>query len=316
MIATPVSDYAAAVRAALADVPATDRAELLEDLEDHLAEIAADSDTPLETRLGPPESYAAELRAAYTDSPPKHSPRVVRLFDRFENRLADLVEHRMFQSPAIATVLRDARPMWWVARGYLVGYLAWEAADRGQVLRPHDVVQLFLLVAAVAASVWFGARARSATPRRPSLTIATVLLTVGALWAAMILAPRLDNGDTFSPMTPREILGPNWRLGELDNLYPYTKDGQPLDDVLIYDQYGKPVKIVTNWPLRLAPGSGPANSYPHNLCQLADAAEPRPKLIPECPLKSGSSFPAVAPPSPPTTLSPTPPKPTSSPKSP
>jgi HAAS len=60
-----VRTYAAAVRAAMADLGAKARAHLLEDLEGHLAEVAAESDVPLTERLGPPESYAAELRAAY-----------------------------------------------------------------------------------------------------------------------------------------------------------------------------------------------------------------------------------------------------------
>jgi hypothetical protein len=61
---TGVADYLARVRAALADLPPRTRDELLEDLPDHLAEIAAEGDEPLESRLGPPQAYAAELRAA------------------------------------------------------------------------------------------------------------------------------------------------------------------------------------------------------------------------------------------------------------
>ena len=60
-----VATYAASVRAALSDL-ASDQAEvLLEDLEDHLREIAADAGGSLAERLGPPEQYAQELRAAY-----------------------------------------------------------------------------------------------------------------------------------------------------------------------------------------------------------------------------------------------------------
>ena len=55
-----VREYAAAVRAALADVPA----DLLDDLEEHLAEVAADGEGSLASRLGPPADYARELRTA------------------------------------------------------------------------------------------------------------------------------------------------------------------------------------------------------------------------------------------------------------
>ncbi|MGH3101424.1 MAG: HAAS signaling domain-containing protein, partial [Thermoleophilia bacterium] len=60
-IAGEVASYATAVRAACADLPGPDRELLLEDLEDHLQEVAAEAGGPLEERLGRPEAYAAEL---------------------------------------------------------------------------------------------------------------------------------------------------------------------------------------------------------------------------------------------------------------
>src|SRR5947208_9576558 len=63
--ANDVASYASAVRAALAPLPEAQRESLLEDLENHLAEVAGESDVPLEARLGRPEDYAAELRSAY-----------------------------------------------------------------------------------------------------------------------------------------------------------------------------------------------------------------------------------------------------------
>lgn len=59
-----IERYLAGVAAALADLPGNLRQELLEDLPDHLAEIAADDPASLDSRLGPPPAYAAELRAA------------------------------------------------------------------------------------------------------------------------------------------------------------------------------------------------------------------------------------------------------------
>src|SRR5215216_3750605 len=63
-IAAEVAGYATAVRAACADLPGPDRELLLEDLEDHLQEVAAEAGGPLAERLGEPEDYAAELRAS------------------------------------------------------------------------------------------------------------------------------------------------------------------------------------------------------------------------------------------------------------
>lgn len=59
-----VRAYARQVRAALVDVPAERLAELLDDLEEHLVEVAAEGGEPLVDRLGPPAEYAAELRRA------------------------------------------------------------------------------------------------------------------------------------------------------------------------------------------------------------------------------------------------------------
>src|SRR5260370_7513852 len=83
--ADDVATYAAIVRAQLADLPATERDALLEDLEQHLAEVAAEGEGSLVDRLGPPEAYAVELRAAYSaghqttpttpTAPTTHTPR-------------------------------------------------------------------------------------------------------------------------------------------------------------------------------------------------------------------------------------------------
>ncbi len=74
-----VRRYAAAVRAALADLGAAQRGALLDDLEAHLAEVAAESGEPLAERLGPPERYAGELRVAYGAPPRRRGvPRTLR----------------------------------------------------------------------------------------------------------------------------------------------------------------------------------------------------------------------------------------------
>jgi hypothetical protein len=59
-----VQAYAAAVRAALADVPVSEAAGLLDGLEPHLEEVAAEGGASLVDALGPPDRYAAELRTS------------------------------------------------------------------------------------------------------------------------------------------------------------------------------------------------------------------------------------------------------------
>src|SRR5947209_19122300 len=74
-----ITTYAGAVRSALDDLPSTEAEVLLEDLEDHLGEVFADGEGSLVERLGPPERYAQELRAAYgaqmTVARPKAGPK-------------------------------------------------------------------------------------------------------------------------------------------------------------------------------------------------------------------------------------------------
>lgn len=63
---TRVDEYLRRVRAALSDLPADEVAEIMEDLEPHVAEVYAETRSVDEVvaRLGTPEEYAAELRLA------------------------------------------------------------------------------------------------------------------------------------------------------------------------------------------------------------------------------------------------------------
>ena len=105
-----VAHYLDRVRAALADVPADERDEMLSDLEVSRLEGGEDSVDPPEARLGPPERFAQELRAAagITATAPPAAPG---LRDRL----------RAFAStPRAAAALRTAHelaPAWWFARG-------------------------------------------------------------------------------------------------------------------------------------------------------------------------------------------------------
>src|SRR5437016_3470845 len=62
-----VATYAAAVRAALSDLPSDQAEVLLEDLEDHLREIAAETGASLSERLGPPEASTGDGRTSTGD---------------------------------------------------------------------------------------------------------------------------------------------------------------------------------------------------------------------------------------------------------
>src|SRR2546430_13626841 len=114
--ASDVATYAASVRAALSDLPSDQADVLLEDLEDHLREIAADAGGPLAERLGPPEQYAQELRAAY-GAPRAGSRRPQPAFGdvrRLVTWLAESAWHRELRA-----FLPPLRPAWRGLRGHL-----------------------------------------------------------------------------------------------------------------------------------------------------------------------------------------------------
>jgi uncharacterized membrane protein len=66
---SPAAAYVDAVRTALADLPADDLAEIVDDIRDHVEQVATElgedvTSAALEQRLGTPADYAAELRSA------------------------------------------------------------------------------------------------------------------------------------------------------------------------------------------------------------------------------------------------------------
>ena len=116
--ANDVASYAAAVRSALSPLPAAEREILLEDLENHLTEVASESDVSLEERLGKPEDYAAELKLAYgaggeATSATRHK--------RFRDRAAALLKTVAGDLPYrdVRALLPELAPGWWVLRAYL-----------------------------------------------------------------------------------------------------------------------------------------------------------------------------------------------------
>src|SRR2546429_4556560 len=114
--ADDVATYAASVRAALSNLP-TDQSEvLLEDLEDHLREIAADAGGPLNERLGPPQLYAEDLRAAYGAAQVTTRRQDAALHD-LQRAVARVTGSSWYRQ--IRAFLPELRPAWWVLRAYL-----------------------------------------------------------------------------------------------------------------------------------------------------------------------------------------------------
>lgn len=327
--AEEIAQYAEAVRAALDDIPEADRQELVEDLEDHLAEVAAElqgSGEPLTARLGAPEAYAAELRTAYGADGGRgsRSLRTATLanMDQLERQLKQKFED-LRVSQRVWEFLVELRPSWWLLRGYLAAMLVWYLMDRYWHLLPQGFGQAVLSVVLAVVSVVLGMRARerrSGRQLRMMLIAANALAVLGMLfvWSEVgTSVASLEASSAFSNDSSGSAPMPENGLDGVANIYPYSKDGKPLKDVLLYDQSGRPIQVnyeeqgfTLNPPCGVAPPI--ANSYPLPLTQSSPYTDaPEPGTSPSCappsatpaphPTESPSESPSKSPASSPST---------------
>ncbi|MEU7899037.1 hypothetical protein AB0B45_40050 [Nonomuraea sp. NPDC049152] len=255
--------YAQAVRETLAGHPNSE--ELLEDLDDHLAEVASESEVPLEVRLGPPEAYAAELAAAY-------GGRTGERRRRFDLRAtgASLAGH-----PAVARLtglFPELRPGWWVLRGYVLAMLLISVADRPQLV-PDALGEFALVAFAIWLSYTLG-RAR----RGRWVTIASALASgIGVL--ALLAGFAAAEERSFEPAIAYQepvMMNPVSTLGDVINIRPYSKDGTPLSDVYLYDQDGRPVTTSfedSGYVVDRGCGEPVLNRYPLPLVQYEETVD-------------------------------------------
>lgn len=277
--------YLAAVKDQLSDLPEEERTDLLEDLAQHLAEISAnrESDGPdLTTLLGPPEQYAAELRAA-ADLPPRTAPVVTKesLTARLGRSGPARLSQKLWRKPYVMQVrefVPQLRPAWWVLRGYLVIALPALAAPNSTDDFPIPAVGgsnflgFLFVAAAVVASIWLG-KHPGGKWRRRLIIGGNALLVMFSLG----LISEVDYRMTGSPQFVSAPVSPNYHLssphGPVTNIFPYSEDGTPLKGVLLYDQDGRPLRSEMQhwWADRCeravslpqaADGVGVEHSYP------------------------------------------------------
>ena len=283
--------YAAGVRAELADLTPAQRDDLLEDLEDHLSEVAAELDEPLQSRLGPPEVYAAELRASAGIAPAMPQPRDA------TSRMRQFWDSSVVRS--VRGFLVELQPAWWVLRGLLLAIVL--AAIFG------PFAGFVFGIAAVVVSVLLGRRTRGR--RGPwALSILVNVIAVIALLASGFAA---SGGGSYTVVEePYGSIGPApGSLAHEDgtpitNIFPYDAQGQPLSGVRLYDQNGRPITNVSNYGEdgevidRTYPvepnGLRVRNAYPQELTIVDEFGGPPTRI------------PAPVPPVPPLTPTPTP----------
>lgn len=300
------AEYGRQVRQALADLPPTLVEEVLEDLDEHLTEAAAETVAegggPLEERLGPPAGYASELRRAAGLPQPAAPDRAARTgrADTVRDAVTRLGEHDAVRS-ALA-FLPELRPAWWVLRAWLaVAALGSLSGYSSPFLSFRGILGLPLVAAAVVLSVRLGRRAQRRPYREPRqrllalagnglLALLAVVTLIGVQQRAQ---PVYASGDTSVPG-----YNPGGTLTRQDgspitNIYPYTAAGQPLTGVLLYDQDGRALDNLSpttgdGQPLvRVVPSGSPpppANAYPQHQRTATDGdpglATPEPPVPP------------------------------------
>ena len=248
-----ITAYVEAVRAALAGLPETTRNELLEDLPEHLAEVAADGIGTLTDRLGPPSVYATELLASagfvggFPDPPPS--------VDRYAE-LREVTAHRLrvvdekvgplFGYARASEFLTLLRPAWWVLRGYLAAMvIAWGLDDSGQPigLLPRiggsEVIAVLLLAAAVLGSIWFGRRSvRLANWPRYALWAGSAVLVLVAM-GGFLSADSNARGSFYSDVNSYD----NNPYGHVQDVFVYDEQGRLIEGARLFDQDGQPIRL-------------------------------------------------------------------------
>jgi hypothetical protein len=248
---TPAAEqYLADVERELADLPAEERSELLEDLGMHLAALQEEADErPLSARLGSPAEYAAELRAA-ADLPPRRMDSADETGVAGVTRAIRRTAAAVGGSRAVAEVrsfVPQLRPAWWVLRGYLVVAVPCLRRLDGSrdfpVPAPNGshVLGVVLVVAAVLMSIAVGRR------RLPHAAVVAVLLVdVAVLFAAAQVMHDVRARTTAAPVASH-VFEPDpfrdspliTRHGPVTDILPFSADGTPLSGVLLYDQDGR-----------------------------------------------------------------------------
>ncbi len=316
--ANDVARYAAEVRAALSSLPDNERESLLEDLESHLAEVASESDQPLEDRLGKPATYAAELRSAYgVASEARNAPPKKRFRDKAWSLVSAVLGTQAYSE--VRAFLPELRAGWWVLRAYLlVLILAFMFRD-GLNLRPvpnpftsSGLLQILATVVAIVVSVRLG---RRGMPASKGWRGAAMAVNVGIALVALPVLVSMGTGSDYYGYYAADSSDPNLAQASANytgftNIYPYSRDGQPLKDVLLYDQDGRPIVaadngLVTDVPIG-ADGLPIQNAYPLNQKDQNGAPVVAPRVaLPPWPSSQPGPSP-VPTPSPATSPTPTP----------
>ena len=258
-----VADYLAAVGHDLAGLPEGERQDILEEVAEHLADVAAElgpeaDARALETRLGPASTYAAELRAAAGYDAPPRAPRGRRLAEGVQGFAASARASVEGQKggPETLAFLRSLRPAWWVLRAWVLAeWLAWVCPTVPPASSRTSTATASSGLSSSCCSrsgpfAWAFAPSGSATQLRGSARSGQP--TSSRSSSPFPSSPRCTLTSSTDPSPTRRIRAPTAGLSVVDgngnvsvatNLFAFGPDGQPIDHVRLYDQDGHPVVL-------------------------------------------------------------------------
>lgn len=261
-----VADYLELLRPYLADLDGAERADILDELAANLAEVAAETDEPLERVVGPPSDYVAAFRdSAGLTGHGAESTRGHALGNAARGASERIRESAWWsRATQLGTLLR---PAWWTARGAVIAVIVASQLTGESVAQQLPIpfgsnpIGGAWLLACIAASIWLGQRTVEAidpleTRRRGAVFALNAVAAVGLLmvfaaadtyrsqayWEAYAAAERdlAEGGSVQDDGAPFLSLP----YGEpVTNIYPYDLQGRALDDVLLYDGAGNPIEL-------------------------------------------------------------------------
>lgn len=230
-----VESYVEAVGRRLADLPDEERADLLDELREHATSITREDDVvDLVRRLGTPDAYAAELRAAAGLPEPGRSG----IGMWFRGLAARVAASRWW--PVIGRLARDMTPVAWAVRGAIAVWLVLlMLGDLGSTTR------LLLLGAGALVGWWAGPRVRQWSQRSRVRLWARRLVDVAvAVLAVLICFDGLTGGWRQVESYQSEITVDSTYLSAngmpVAQVVPVGADGKPVP-VALFDQDGLPI---------------------------------------------------------------------------
>lgn len=285
-----VSYYAAQVRGALSDLSQESIDDLTEGLEADL--IDAMSENPkaenaeeltlndLIERFGKPRDYADELRTAaglggvsqIVENKKERIALKAKVLARWDTFTEEMAEQAWW--PQVREFLVTLRPVWWVARAWLVYWGISIIGTHGNLRQvPHGLGDLVLLVGLCIASVLLGMWTAKNTPKRGLRWFIAATNTLAVLFVPGFTSDLLyvgsesptvdggysrgyeagwDDGLTASgrPSSVRPANETQISLGSATNLFVYDSEGNLIKDARITSQDGQPINAFS-YPIRM-----------------------------------------------------------------